>query len=453
MRKNTDVPGQEGVVKRPDATTPLTANAHVQGKSATRRLELLRTRNSPGGGPNSLAQLVARYAILENAVELFAFYDTEMHIVWSNRTAATAVGMDNSELVGRYCHSVWHHTDRPCDDCPVLQAMRTGQTCDGERTWNDGRIWQMRATPVKDGQGAIAGVAVFGYEITSQRNAMKALEVSEAHCRQVTEAMPLFVFATNAEGEIQTYNKAAKGYLGLPASDSRECFLLNLPHPSERESAVAAWHESLSTGKHLFLELRLRRASDGQFRWHEVRAVPVNGADGRITGWFGTAVDIHDRREAEEALLKTNRLLSEEKQLLEDKNIALREVMDHVREQDKRIKEHLQANIDRWLLPLLHRAEPHCDSTGRTYLNLLQDNLSEIVSPFHSRLASLQASLTPREMEICHLIRSGMDSKEMAATFHVSVNTIFNQRRSIRRKLGINGADANLATFLAALND
>ena len=50
------------------------------------------------------------------------------------------------------------------------------------------------------------------------------------------------------------------------------------------------------------MEFRLRRASDGRYRWCISRQQPIRDAAGRIVKWIGTAIDIDDRKRAEEAL-------------------------------------------------------------------------------------------------------------------------------------------------------
>src|SRR3546814_18109634 len=59
------------------------------------------------------------------------------------------------------------------------------------------------------------------------------------------------------------------------------------------------------------IEFRIRRGSDGSYRWHEVRAVPIRDDEGAIAKWFGTATDIHDHKRNEEELSRlSGRLVS-----------------------------------------------------------------------------------------------------------------------------------------------
>ena len=57
--------------------------------------------------------------------------------------------------------------------------------------------------------------------------------------------------------------------------------------------------------------LRFRRASDGEYRWHLARALPVRDASGEIAKWYGTCTDIQDQKTATEAAERANRAKSE----------------------------------------------------------------------------------------------------------------------------------------------
>ncbi len=62
----------------------------------------------------------------------------------------------------------------------------------------------------------------------------------------------------------------------------------------------------ITSGEAIEIVNRLRRASDGSYRWHLARAVPMNDRGGKIIGWFGCATDIDDQKRAEEALQKAH---------------------------------------------------------------------------------------------------------------------------------------------------
>jgi len=85
------------------------------------------------------------------------------------------------------------------------------------------------------------------------------------------------------------------------------------------------------------------------------------------------------------------------------------------------------------------------------YLDLLEENLRELTSSFGASLTRRSLSLTPRETDICGMIRNGLSSKEIAQLLRISVSVVENYRHSIRKKLGLANKRANLATYLRSL--
>ncbi|MFH1079531.1 MAG: helix-turn-helix transcriptional regulator [Pseudomonadota bacterium] len=82
------------------------------------------------------------------------------------------------------------------------------------------------------------------------------------------------------------------------------------------------------------------------------------------------------------------------------------------------------------------------------YAEMLRNSLDEITSPFGSRLSKTSLSLTPTEINICNMIRSGMQTKEIAQIRGVSEATISRHREHIRKKLNITSTGVNMTTYL-----
>ena len=87
----------------------------------------------------------------------------------------------------------------------------------------------------------------------------------------------------------------------------------------------------------------------------------------------------------------------------------------------------------------------------QTYLNILESNLDNIVSPFINRLSAAYKTLTPKEIQIAELIKQGKRSKEIAELFGISVGTVLTHRNKIRKKLELKSKDANLRSHLLSL--
>lgn len=162
----------------------------------------------------------------------------------------------------------------------------------------------------------------------------------------------------------------------------------------------------------------------------------------------GIIRDISDRVKAERELEEINRQLQIEHTIAVEKNIALGQVLQHIDDEKSQIITEIQANIEKTLMPLVGKLAAKAGPDLIDYVNLLRTGLEEIASPFLKSLEQYSVSLTRREIEICDLIKRNRSSKEIAVTLDISIETVRNHRKSIRRKLGIANNKINLTTFL-----
>jgi PAS domain S-box-containing protein len=131
-----------------------------------------------------------------------------------------------------------------------------------------------------------------------EQNFPRELEI----LRQLADGLPQIVWVARPDGSHEYYNKKWCEYTGLELEQSTDEAWSALFHPDDREGAVTAWAEALRQGTPYDIEFRLRRASDGAYRWFLGRALAYRNADGEILNWFGTCTDIHEQKLAQEAL-------------------------------------------------------------------------------------------------------------------------------------------------------
>ncbi len=154
------------------------------------------------------------------------------------------------------------------------------------------------------------------------------------------------------------------------------------------------------------------------------------------------------RLSAEKRLQETNKQLTVEREALREANAALRAVLTRIEDEKLKIHKDIQANVEKVLMPIIYALLTEVPKPQRTYVELLRDNLMEISSPFINQLTQTYHALTPTEISICNMIRTGLRSKEIARMRGVSTATISRHRERIRRKLGVANTDVNLTTYL-----
>jgi len=157
------------------------------------------------------------------------------------------------------------------------------------------------------------------------------------------------------------------------------------------------------------------------------------------------------RISAEYELQEINKQLNVERMALQEANAALRTVLTKIEEEKQRIYRDVQVNIDKVIMPVLHALTLEIPKTQRKYVEILRNNLEEVTSAFISELSHQYHSLTPTEVNICNMVKSGMRNKEIAQLRGVSVATINRHREHIRRKLQISNSNINLTTYLQSM--
>jgi two-component system sensor histidine kinase UhpB len=165
----------------------------------------------------------------------------------------------------------------------------------------------------------------------------------------------------------------------------------------------------------------------------------------------GIFVDISERKRAEDMLKKTTEQLQIEREALERKNIALREVLSQIDAEKNALKQQIVTNVELAILPTLLRLKETSHPSQARNFEILQKELAEIVSPFLDTLKEKYAKLSPRELEVCRLIKKGMTSKEIAEALKLSALTIHKYRELIRKKLGLANSNVNLNTCLESI--
>jgi PAS domain S-box-containing protein len=144
-----------------------------------------------------------------------------------------------------------------------------------------------------------------------------ALLKSEKELRDVIDTIPATVWSTLPDGSNTRVNKHCVDYSGLSVEQMAGSEWKSAIHPDDLELHVRKWTESVATGKPLENEARFRR-SDGQYRWHLDRGVPLRNEHGNIVKWYGVVTEIEDRKRAEETLGVLSRDLQESKAKLEE---------------------------------------------------------------------------------------------------------------------------------------
>lgn len=270
-------------------------------------------------------------------------------------------------------------------------------------------------------------------EVTGvRRSAEAALRESEARYRALFNASADGILIADLETRMFRYaNPAICRMLGHTEEELLALGVKNI-HPKTDLPSVIAKFEAQGRGEITAASVPCLRKNG------EIFQADINTAKAIIDGReynIGIFRDITERLNAEKALKIVFSDLEAEKKLLEDMNIAFREAMNAVEAEKNKLKDDIILNVNKIILPILKRVKLK-GGASRKHLDLLEKSLETLISSFGRRLTERNIKLTPKEIEISNMVKSGMTTKEISGLLNASSQTIDKHRNNIRKKLG-----------------
>jgi PAS domain S-box-containing protein len=155
---------------------------------------------------------------------------------------------------------------------------------------------------------------VFNDTARRLRDLYAVLQSSEDRLRLVIDTIPAHVWSTAPDGSVDFINRRWLESTGLSEENALGWNWSSAVHPDDLPRYVDELHQALAAGESMESEARLWRA-DGKYRWFLIRNVPLRDELGKIVKWYGTSIDIEDRKQAEDALRQSQAYLSEAQRL------------------------------------------------------------------------------------------------------------------------------------------
>ena len=131
---------------------------------------------------------------------------------------------------------------------------------------------------------------------------------SEKKLRDLIETIPAMAFVARPDGANEFVSRQWIEFSGFSPDESAGADWAASIHPDDLEQHAAKWRAACASGEPFESESR-HRDVHGHYRWLLVRAVPLRNGQGEIRKWYGTAIDIEDRKRAEALLAGEKRLL------------------------------------------------------------------------------------------------------------------------------------------------
>jgi len=242
--------------------------------------------------------------ILDLASDAIIIRDMDDRIIYWNQGAENLYGWTKAEVVGQYIHTFLETVFPKPLETVIAEFLQQGSwegelhhtTCDRRHI-----IVASRWTLQRDGEGKPCAQLEINNDISDRKQAEDAIKQSEGRYRSLIAATSQLVWTADAEGRCVD-QPSWRAYTGQTEAEMADGFgWLDAIHPDDRERTTQVWMEAVQTKTLYDVQYRIRGA-DGNYRYFQLRGVPILDEDGSLQEWIGTCSDIHDRKQAEDAL-------------------------------------------------------------------------------------------------------------------------------------------------------
>lgn len=288
-------------------------------------------------------------------------------------------------------------------------------------------------------------------DITSRKRAEEARRVSEEKYKLLVESAGEAIFIVDEKGIFQLVNSRAATRLGPRPEDFIGKKLGDFFPEEITTRHLAGVKRVINSGKGEVIESKME--IEGQIRWFRTSIVPLKETLGQANAVLGITRDVTKLKLTEEELRKRGMELEKNAANLEEANAALKILLKR-RDEDKiELEEKVVLNVSELIKPYLEKLKNgKLSDKQKAYLDIMELNLNDIVSPFLHGLSSKFLRLTPTEVQITNLVKQGKTTKEIAEIMHLAKSTIDFHRDNIRKKFGIKNKQTNLKIYLLSIS-
>lgn len=170
-------------------------------------------------------------ALLDTLPEHIVIHGLDRRVIWANQATIRGLSANDVKSDQTLCDTPWHSQTTPCSPCLVGKSMQSGESASETVTAPDGKVWELRAIPVKE-KGRITSVIEIGRDISEPRR----LE------EQLQQAQRMDAVGRVAGGVVHDFNNMLNAMMGYAE--------LALKRVVSDEKTTSYLHGVLDAGQH-----------------------------------------------------------------------------------------------------------------------------------------------------------------------------------------------------------
>lgn len=313
------------------------------------------------------------------------------------------------------------------------------------------------------------GVTFAALNITSRKKAEEALRKSEERyhhlyklMRLIADNMPDMIWAKDMDGKYVFVNQAMCDKLIMCDCPDEAVGMTDMIIAEQERNAgyEYTFSENFINSDAIIHERKVacRILEEGFIRKKylvlDVHKAPFLNENKEMIGTVGCGRDVTNEKKVEKALKEREIELERKNLRLKEFNSALKILLEK-RDGDKKVlEEKLLMNIKNLILPYVEKLKTTpLNNKQEVFLEIIQSNIEDILSPFAHNLSYKYLNFTPTELQVADLVKQGLRTKEIADLLNSSPETVSGHRKSMRKKLNLKDKKSNLRTHLLSLDN
>jgi PAS domain S-box-containing protein len=179
--------------------------------------------------------------------------------------------------------------------------------------------------------------------------------------KELADNAPVMIWRAGPDQLCDFFNKPWLDFTGRTLDQEVGNGWVEGVHPDDRERCLATFVDAFDRRSEFSMDYRLRR-HDGEYRWVLDNGKPFYRGNGGFAGYFGSCIDITERKIAEERL---HNAMGSHEEILRDKDALTAEV-------HHRVRNNLQIMLGLVGLSMRHTSDPDCRTVLESFADRIQ---------------------------------------------------------------------------------
>lgn len=243
-----------------------------------------------------------------------AHCDREMRFKFVNKAYAERFKMKPEDCLGKPISEIIGESAF-ADVLKYIEIVLSGQPVEFEIEITYPKIgthfMHCSYAPEFDDNGNVIGWIAAITDISERRKMEEAVRDSETRFRSMTNNAPMLVWISGTDKLSNYFNQTWLDFTGRTMEQEVGNGWMQGIHDEDFERCLDVFSTAFDAREDFETEYRLRRF-DGEYRWLLDKGVPLFTHNGIFKGYIGSCIDITERKQGQEALLKAERRASEE---------------------------------------------------------------------------------------------------------------------------------------------